>query len=71
MTKNTQNQTTWSQLAKTILAKSGDDYQTKVQPNPQVRSEQTRMVIERLGRKRASDKPGWFSPLNSTYGLNH
>jgi len=30
MPNNTQ--TTWSQIAKTILAKSEDDYQTKVKP---------------------------------------
>ena len=49
-------QTTWTQIAKTILTKSGDDYQTKVKPT--LRSGQNKLgtLIETLGRKIRTEK---------------
>jgi len=55
MTKNTQNPTTWSQIVKTIVAKSGDDYQTKVQPTLRSGRNKLGTLIETLGRKIQSE----------------
>lgn len=41
MTNNLRTATTWSQIAKTIAAKTGDDYQTKVKPT--VKSSRNRL----------------------------
>jgi hypothetical protein len=49
MTNNTQ--TTWSQIAKTIVAKSGDDYKTRVKPAVNTGRIKLGSLIEALGRK--------------------
>ena len=49
MPNNTQ--TTWSQIVKTILAKSEDDYQTKVKPTLRSGQDKLGTLIETLGRK--------------------
>ena len=49
-------QTTWTQIAKTILAKSEDDYQTKVKPTLRSGQDKLGTLIETLGRKIRTEK---------------
>ena len=51
MSQDTQTRTTWSQIVKTILAKSGDDYQTKVKPTVNTGRIKLGSLIEALGRR--------------------
>ena len=51
MTKNAQTQTTWSQIAKTILSKSTDDYASKLKPAANTGRNKLGTLIETLGRK--------------------
>jgi len=43
--------TTWTQIAKTILAKSEQDYETKVKPTLRSGQDKLGTLIETLGRK--------------------
>ena len=49
MTNNTQP--TWKEIAKTILTKSGDDYQSKLKPAVNTGRIKLGSLIEALGRK--------------------
>jgi len=51
MTRNSQNQITWSQIVKTIVSKSGDDYKTRVKPAVNTGRMKLGSLIEALGRK--------------------
>jgi hypothetical protein len=51
MTKNTQNPTTWSQIVKTIAAKTKEDYTSQVKPAVNTGRIKLGSLIEALGRK--------------------
>jgi hypothetical protein len=51
MTQNTQTQITWSQIVKTIAAKTKDDYTSQVKPAVNTGRIKLGSLIEALGRK--------------------